>query len=86
MRPKVIRTPNNMTSLLRHFFLLVGIAALLFFLSGDLESRQPSVLDYTVFTIGFVSMLIYFIQSIDRVRKKMGKPDSDRERTNVPSE
>jgi len=61
-----------MTSIRKHIFLLIGLAALLYFiLVGDLTGRQPTAIDVTIFFIGFVSMAVYVVQSFRRTREAL---------------
>jgi hypothetical protein len=60
-----------MTRLIRqHIFLLFGLGALLYFFFVDLESMRPGPFQYAIFALGFVSMLIYVVQSFLRLREK----------------
>jgi hypothetical protein len=59
-----------MTYLRQHIFLLFGLGALLYFFFVDLESMTPGAFQYVIFALGFVSMLIYVVQSFLRLREK----------------
>jgi len=60
-----------MDSLRKHLFLLVGLAALIYFSSIELENRTPNLIDVVLFAVGIVSMAIYVVQSFRRVRRTM---------------
>lgn len=59
----------TMAALRKHVFLLVGLAALAYFIFGsDLAERESTVTDVALFFVGFVSMAIYVVQSFRRTR------------------
>jgi len=59
------------SSLKQHIFLIVGLAVVIYFFSIDVEALKPTLVDYTIFAVGFFAMLTYVIQSFVRFRNKM---------------
>jgi bacteriorhodopsin len=53
----------------RHGFLLIGLAAIGYFFSVDITALKPGVLEYAVFTVGFVAIAVYVAQSFVRFRQ-----------------
>ncbi len=58
-----------MATLRRHAFLLIGLAAIVYFFSVDITSLKPGILEYAVFAIGFLAMAVYVTQSFMRFRQ-----------------
>jgi hypothetical protein len=66
-------------TLKNHAFLVIGLAALCYFLVVDIENLRPGAIDYAIFVLGFISMAIYVAQVFRRLRNR-----GDRAREEAP--
>ena len=51
----------------RHIFFLIGLAAVAYCFLVDLKTLSPGAIDYAIFAVGFIAMLIYAVQSFVRI-------------------
>lgn len=68
-----------MVSFRKSFFAITALMALVYFLALDLEGRTPTVLDFVVFGVGFVSVCIFGAQSVVRLRDRLRQLQRDGE-------